>query len=133
MAPGKRYVLWPAGVILRALGGPHFAWPANHAAATPGALPPMPVHEVRLDGQGSTQPDPPFDPAWDVATLLRWRAGLVEERTGLRVRVVQHGEPGRMRYGLEVGGTSMGTTWRAKHVMALLIGIEVGAGEALDQ
>lgn len=95
---------------------------------------PMVVIDVEND-HGGRSPLPPLDPNWSPLTKLRWHAGLVEFRTGIRCRItddsklVIDGQEVADHYGISVGGSKTGMSYAA--AWTYLNGVEAGARAAI--
>lgn len=97
---------------------------------------PMPVRMVQ-DGNLTT-PEPPLDDDWSDLDKLRWHAGIVQHRTGLRIRVSTGGYRERIgdewveipgMYGLQIGRRSLSAR-PYQRAWDYLNGVEIGYEEA---
>lgn len=78
---------------------------------------PMPVR--RVEHAGGSHIEPPLDESWTDFHKLVWLAGVVEEDSGLRIRVTEWTHPGRFSISGETpgrswsrGGGTFAETWR---------------------
>lgn len=89
----------------------------------------------RVQDNGGSHIEPPFNEKWDDLIALRWQAAVVEVDTGLRVRVSGGGHEVKRRgrwvsvsdsYSLQVGACSVGS-FDFKSAWSFLSGVSVGA------
>ena len=70
--------------------------------------------------------NPPYDENWPPRLQLEWSAGLVAEKTGLRIYISDLGDD---QYAVRVGGSGL-SPMSLSNEYAFLDGVQIGAREA---